>query len=165
MKNLNTLPTTYKYNGLHIACRTLLMAGIFYVCTLSSTTIRGAVPPCESVIGSLIFGSPLYCKSTGKAAPFFVAKNSNYTVMTYTEQFGVVGAYNPKTPTEIVNTLLHFGTPDQYKIVLNELLLGWVASQRPPEDSETLTAYLELYERLYILVDEVENYHLNQQQA
>lgn len=162
MKNiLNTLPPSYKSNGLHFACQTLLMAGIFYACLLSSTTIRGAVPPCESVIGSLIIGSPLDCKTTGKAAPFFVATTLNYTVMSYTEQFGVIGAYTPKTPTEICNNLLQFGTPEQYKIVLHDLLLGWLSSHRPPNDKETLIAHLDLYEQLFVLVDEIENYDLN----
>jgi hypothetical protein len=54
------------------------IAGFFYAQNLA---IFGSVPPCVSVMDSL----PLWCKSTGKAEPFFISANKQSSfVMTYT---------------------------------------------------------------------------------
>ncbi len=54
------------------------IAGFFYACNLN---IGGSVPPCVSIMDAL----PLRCKTAGKAEPFFLACNINFSVMSYTE--------------------------------------------------------------------------------
>ena len=59
----------------------LYATGIFYALSLQ---IFGSVPPCVRVMQSL----PSWCRSTGKAEPFFIsASNKQFlSVMTYTEK-------------------------------------------------------------------------------
>ena len=58
----------------------LFAAGFFYACTL--LTIYGFVPPS----GALMRPEPLRCWTTGKAKPFFFAKQTNLPVMSNTEK-------------------------------------------------------------------------------
>lgn len=72
------LAATYILKGESQACH-LFVAGFFCAYVF---TIRGSVPPCNSVMGLL----PLRCKSTGKAGPFFSGPKFNVCKMTYTEK-------------------------------------------------------------------------------
>ena len=57
----------------------LFVAGIFYALTLH---IHGFVPPC----GALMRPLPLWCRTTGKAEPFFISAQQTFLVMSNTRE-------------------------------------------------------------------------------
>lgn len=57
----------------------LFVAGIFCALTLH---IHGFVPPC----GALMRPLPLWCRTTGKAEPFFISAQQTFSVMSNTRE-------------------------------------------------------------------------------
>ena len=68
----------------------LFVAGIFYALTLH---IHGFVPPC----GALMRPQPLWCRTTGKAEPFFISAQQTFSVMSNTREKCLNGENTPWT--------------------------------------------------------------------
>ena len=124
-KNSRIFATTYIHRGGSTAVK-----GGFFL----SENYHGSVPPCNSVMELL----PLWCKSTGKAEPFFIfqpKQNNFFLKMHYTEKnsFSVNDSTRNTTPygaktvlSEFQKFILfafeHFGTGKDHMLVAQKVL-------------------------------------------
>lgn len=65
-------------------------SGHFYALTLH---IHGFVPPC----GALMRPLPLWCRTTGKAEPFFISARQTFSVMSNTREKCLNGKITPRS--------------------------------------------------------------------
>lgn len=87
MKKICMFVASYIQSG-RVFC--LFVAGIFYALTLH---IHGFVPPC----GALMRPLPLWCRTTGKAEPFFISARQTFSVMSNTREKCLNGKITPRS--------------------------------------------------------------------
>jgi len=144
-KNIFTFVTSYTKEGKSDACR-LNVASFFYARNL---IISGSVPPCVSVIDPL----PSWCKTAGKAEPFFLAFNLIFCKMSYTEkQIGNANNKNSVTTNKIINEFLSYDDVTNVKNSLTKFFLEWVQSDLDYTKKER-EKFVFHYQSLVLLLD------------
>lgn len=94
MKKICMFVASYIQSG-RVFC--LFVAGIFYALTLH---IHGFVPPC----GALMRPLPLWCRTTGKAEPFFISARQTFSVMSNTREKCLNGKITPRSNRPVHDT-------------------------------------------------------------